>query len=424
MNPIRRGGHRALIVLQLAYAVAFLDRAMLGLLVEPIRLDLHLTDVQLSLLLGLAFAVLNATLGLPLGALADRWHRPRLLAACAAIWCLGTAACGLATGFATLFAARVIVGAGEAALGPIAPSLLSSYFVGRGRSVAMSVYQTASSVGAGLALIGGGAFFAVVQTFDLAAGIAPWRLVFFVIGIAGLIVPALVLILPEPRVAALRGETKASVEAFRQFFVTRRQLLACHFGGFALFSAMSYGVANWIPAFFEREHGWTTAQVGLRYGLIILASGTGGVLSGGVMASRLQRSGRTDAVPLVMALGAGSAGLFSAIAPIVSNASLSLTLYAVAIFFLSFPTGTSIAALHDVTPEPLRGRVTAIYAALVALIGASLGPYAVAQVATLWSGNGHGLPFSLSVNAAVLGTASTLLLWATRGPMRATIRHD
>lgn len=424
LSGLRHSGWYAVGVLQLTYAVAFLDRAILGLLVEPVRAELALSDVQISLLLGVAFALLHVGLGVPLGTLADRWHRPRLLAACALVWCVATAASGLAGGFAALFVARILVGAGEAGLGPIAPTLIADHFEGPRRSVAISIYQMASSIGAGLALIAGGAVLAWAASANFGEGVEPWRLVFITVGLGGLIVPLLLLTVPEPRRQPTRSATAASWRDIATFLGRHRHLVLCHFGGFALFTTLSYGVAGWIPAFLERNHGWSGAEIGLRYGIIILLAGTSGVLAGGAAAARLRRTGRTDVAAGIMALGAAGAGLFATIAPLAADGTSALALYGIAIFWLSFPTGVSVAAVQDIAPTGAAARVTALYFITIAVIGMPLGPLTIAWANEGLFGGGMGLAPALSLNGAVLGTLAGALLWAARPAYRRALSHD
>lgn len=154
-------------VLFAAYLISFVDRVLIGLLVEPIQADLDLSDTEFALLQGVAFALLYTLLGLPFGWLADRFSRPMLVAAGSAIWCASTVACGFSHSFGQLLAARLGVGAGEAALPPSAISLISDSFPPEKRALAMSVYTAASSMGAGASLIVGGLVVALGRSDNL-----------------------------------------------------------------------------------------------------------------------------------------------------------------------------------------------------------------------------------------------------------------
>src|SRR6185436_764223 len=184
------------IVLTLAYTCSFIDRQILTLLIEPIRRDLHISDTQVSLLGGLAFSIFYTTLGIPIARLADQTHRRNLMAAGLAFWSLMTAACGLARSFWGLFAARVGVGVGEAALSPAAFSLLADYFPPRKVALAVSVYSMGLYFGAGLALMIGGSVVKAVSSapmhdLPVVGEVFSWQLTFFIV--AALSLPVLLL---------------------------------------------------------------------------------------------------------------------------------------------------------------------------------------------------------------------------------------
>jgi len=190
-------------LLTIAYVFSFIDRYVLGLLIEPIKADLGLTDTQIGLLLGPAFAIFYATMGLPLGWLADRKNRVKIVAIGIAVWSIATAASGLARNFTHLFVARMSIGVGEATLSPCAMSIISDSFPPEKRSRPIAVYTMALSVGAGFAsLLGAG-----VLTWAKSGGtmtlpgigeLMPWQATFFIVGLPGLILSVLFFLLREP----------------------------------------------------------------------------------------------------------------------------------------------------------------------------------------------------------------------------------
>ena len=190
-------------LLTIAYVFSFIDRYVLGLLIEPIKADLGLTDTQIGLLLGPAFAIFYATMGLPLGWLADRKNRVKIVAVGIAVWSIATAASGLARNFTHLFIARMSIGVGEATLSPCAMSIISDSFPPEKRSRPIAVYTMALSVGAGFAsLLGAG-----VLTWAKSGGsitlpwlgeLMPWQATFFIVGLPGLILSVLFFLLREP----------------------------------------------------------------------------------------------------------------------------------------------------------------------------------------------------------------------------------
>ena len=190
-------------LLTIAYIFSFIDRYVLGLLIEPIKADLGLTDTQIGLLLGPAFAIFYATMGLPLGWLADRKNRVKIVAVGIAVWSIATAASGLARNFTHLFIARMSIGVGEATLSPCAMSIISDSFPPEKRSRPIAVYTMALSVGAGFAsLLGAG-----VLTWAKSGGsitlpwvgeLVPWQATFFIVGLPGLVLSVLFFLLREP----------------------------------------------------------------------------------------------------------------------------------------------------------------------------------------------------------------------------------
>jgi MFS family permease len=191
------------VVLTIAYTVSFIDRQIMALMVEPIRRDLEISDTQMSLLLGLAFAVFYTLLGIPIARLADRYSRRGIIAAGIAVWCFMTAACGLSRNYAQLFLARVGVGVGEAALSPSALSMMSDYFPKETRGRAVAFYTMGISMGVGLAMILGGQVIALVSqappvTLPVVGQLFAWQTVFVVVGLPGILVAALMLTVREP----------------------------------------------------------------------------------------------------------------------------------------------------------------------------------------------------------------------------------
>src|SRR5690606_3560228 len=289
----------ALGVLMLAYTVSFIDRTLLSLLIPPIQRDLGISDTEASLLAGLAFAVFYTVMGIPLGRLADRWHRRNLIALGISLWCLMTAACGLARNFWQLFAARVGVGIGEASLSPAAYSLIADLFPRHLLGRAIAIYSIGLPAGWGLALLFGGAVVGWVGDLGrmpLPAGgeRAPWQLTFVMVGSRGILVALPLLLVREPerrdRSAPASGaEAGAGAGALLPFLRHNRRVLLHHFTGLSLLVVIVYGSNAWIPTFFIRSHGWSATDIGYAFGLVFLTCGTAGLLAGGQLADRWWR---------------------------------------------------------------------------------------------------------------------------------------
>lgn len=374
----------ALAVLFVAYTVSFIDRSILSLLVEPIKASLGLSDTEISLLHGFAFAIFYTFLGIPIARLADHRSRKRIIALGIVVWSLATAVCGLTARFATLFLARVGVGVGEAALSPAAYSMLTDFFPKRQLGLAMGLYSTGVYVGAGIAfLIGGLAVMAVQEAGSLAlplvGSLEPWRFIFILVGLPGLLVAALMMTVREPNRKTKPSETSATDygEVFR-FIKKERPAFLHHFIGFSIIGLLFNGFLAWVPTFYIRQYGMSAGEIGPLLGLLLLIFGSGGIVAGGVFSDRLIARG-DRAGPLTAAGLAGFALLpFAVLAPIVENFELGVALFAGFFFLVAFPYGAAAAAIQMAAPPHLRAQVSAIYLFVLNLAGIGFGPTAVA----------------------------------------------
>ncbi|MEO8453216.1 MAG: MFS transporter, partial [Gemmatimonadota bacterium] len=225
-------------VLTLAYTFSFIDRQILNLLVAPIRRDLALTDFDMSLLQGFAFAIFYTLLGIPLGRLADRTDRRRLVAAGIALWSIMTVVCGAARTYGQLFVARIGVGVGEAALSPAAYSLIADSFPRERLGRAASIYNFGVHFGSALALIVGGAIVQQVSgpgliDLPLIGQIHRWQIVFWAVGLPGLLVALLALTIREPARAPRKESEQTSFREVVAHIADRRGFYAAHFIGFS-----------------------------------------------------------------------------------------------------------------------------------------------------------------------------------------------
>lgn len=406
-------------VLFAAYLVSFIDRIIIGLLVEPIKADLGLTDTEFALLNGMAFALLYTVLGLPFGWLADRYPRRWLVTAGSALWCVSTAACGLAGSFFQLLLARIGVGAGEAALPPSAVSLISDSFPARRRALAMSVYTAASSIGAGVALLAGGAIIALVASspeyhLPIVGRVASWQAVFMIVGVGGLSVTLLATTIAEPRreqAEAAPGEPRSTL--WRHLRV-HKNIFAPLIIAMILYAILAYGLLGWMPAFFMRSYGTSPAEVGFQYGLVLLIFGGGGGLVGASVAARFTRRFGSPAL-VVCALAAGLTGPLLAAALASGTQDAALLWLAPALLTYTVPSGLGIAAMQSAVPTEHRGMAAALYYLLIGLFGMTLGPLAVALLSDHVFGT-EGLRWSLATVALICAPIAALLFWKAARP--------
>ena len=302
-------------VLTLVYIFSFMDRQILNLLVKPIRSDLGIDDFKMSLLMGPSFAIFYTLFGIPLGRLADNKSRRTIVAAGFVAWSMMTAGCGIARSYIQLLLFRVGVGVGEAALSPAAYSLITDYFPPKRRATAISFYSMGIYIGSGIAFIVGGIATGFADTQDtwdlpLVGATRPWQVVFFIVGLPGMLLALLMYTVREPKRRGIRsvtgvdGKTRVAQVPMREVIAYLKKnwtTFLCHNVGFALLSFSSYGSSAWIPTFLIRNHGWTPSKAGQVYGWIVaIATGSEGVVQAAMTAvaniSRPTRSGLVDRI--------------------------------------------------------------------------------------------------------------------------------
>jgi MFS family permease len=414
------------VILFLAYTSSFIDRQIMALLVEPIKRDLGLNDTQFSLLHGFAFAIFYTFMGLPIGRLADRRNRKRMIVVGIAIWSALTAACGLARTFLHLFLARIGVGIGEAALSPSAYSMIADLFPRDKRGLPTGMYSMGVFFGAGVAFILGGY---VVQlaaraediVLPLLGAIRPWQLTFFIVALPGLLIVALMSTVREPErrdVQPVEGDDSHSIRATLAYVRQHSRLYTSVVVGFALLATGSYGFFTWIPTFLIRTYGWEAGNAGYSFGLLVLTLGTTGTLIGGVWSDRLFARGRVDANMRVGIYAGIGILIFGCAAPLMPSATLALVLLAPAVFFLGFSVSLAPAAASFVSPNQLRGQAVALYLFATNLIGLGIGPTVVAIMTDYVFGDPAALRYSLTAFAVVVPVLAVVtLLWGV-GPYR------
>ncbi|PTU74344.1 spinster family MFS transporter [Pseudomonas mangrovi] len=401
-------------ILMLAYVLSFVDRQILTLLVGPIRADLQISDTQMSLLMGLSFALFYTICGIPLGRVADSKSRRGLIAAGVLVWSLMTALCGTAKTFWTFLTFRIGVGAGEAALSPSAYSLLADSFPPRLRATAISVYSMGIYLGSGLALMIGGTVAAWAQSkgnvdLPLLGETRPWQLIFLVLGAAGVIFVPILMLIKEPTRQGKGAGVAVPLGQVASYIRANRKSVMCHNVGFALLSFASYGGSAWIPEYFARTFGWERAEIGLIYGGMVCGSGALGILLGGRIADWLQKRGRRDAGMRVGILSA-VIGFFLNGVYLVDNSTAVIALMTVKVFFVAMPFGVAAAAIQEIMPNQMRGQASAIYLFVITLIGMGIGPTAVAMVTQYGFRADEMLRYSICIvtGIALLGAAIVL----------------
>ncbi len=406
----------AAIILMLANTLAFVDRQALALLVQPIKNDLQVSDTAMSLLYGLSFTIFYVAVGIPVARLADRSNRRNIIAFSVFLWSGMTALCGLARSFPLLFAARVGVGAGEGGLSPSAYSLLADYFPKNKLPAAMGVYQMGIYLGGACALLIGGLISTVVPpgeevVLPLVGALKGWHIVFLALGVPGLLLSLLLLTVREPVRQGVAGEgAKVPISHFLSHLGGRKRAYLGIALGFALMIFVGNGTGAWIPAFLERKYGWSTAEIGASYGLIVFFCGTSGALAGGFFASWLRGRGYERANLQTALIGFLVLIPVTIGFPLMPSAGLALILIGIMNFFAGFNFGGGLAALQELTPNRMRALLSALYMLTINLIGAALGPTAVALITDFWFGDPQRLPDALAITCAIASPLAVLAL--------------
>lgn len=402
-----------LALLMSAMMFSIIDRFALAVLLEPIKSDLELSDSQLGLLNGIAFGLFYATMGLPLGWLADRWSRKGVVVGGVAIWSAATAACGLANSYLQLLIARIMVGAGEAGLAPVSYSILHDRFPPARLGSAISLLQVGSIAGSGLAIMVVGVVYSLVVGLGADAsplpGLKPWQLTFILVALPGLFFVLAFSLMKNPPPAAKQGGTEkiGLLTALASNPVTYASL----FAGMSGIVVALYALFSWIPAILVREFGWTETQVAGTYGGIVLLFSPAGALFGGWLCDRLIARGVKSAHALI-AMGAACLAIPAfVVIGIATTSTVLLTGVAVAQFAITIPNGLGPALTQRLAPDSARTQVSALYVMSANLIGIGVGPVAVGFLSENAFSSVSGLKQSAASVSLVGLVIAVPLLW-------------
>lgn len=407
-----------------AYVCSFLDRQIFAILQQPIKDAMRLSDTELGLLGGLAFALFYTAFGIPLARIADHHSRSRVIAICLALWSVMTALCGAATNFATLALARIGVGVGEAGCSPPAHSLLADYFGPRERSRAFGIYTLGIPIGSALGLLIGGY---VNNAFG-------WREAFFVVGLPGLVLALIIAfaLKEPPRGASENLESLAAEKAPSLGEVARTLLQRKTFGhlcmAFALTAFAGYGVGQWYPTYFIRVFSLDTGTVGL---VTAIANGLFAGIStyfGGVLADRLSKHDTRwicwlPAIALLVNIPFAITLLFQ------TKFVTAVPVLFAGMLFTGVHLGPIFGVAQTLAPIRMRALTASILLFATNLVGLGLGPSSVGIESDLFSrlgvnttsgfGAHNSLRYALLVNSLVTAWAILHYLLAAR-----TLRED
>ncbi|MGE0046785.1 MAG: spinster family MFS transporter [Hyphomonadaceae bacterium] len=419
-------------LLLIIYVMNFVDRQVVNILAEPIRNELGLLDWHIGAMSGLAFALFYTVLGLPIARLAERGHRPYIIAVALAVWSGFTALCGLAQNFTQLVLARIGVGVGEAGCTPPAHSLITDYVPKERRASALAFYSMGTPLGSLVGMALGG----------IVADAYGWRMAFLVCGVPGIVLAIIAaLTLVEPRIRAAAADIKARTQAlpkpkpFREALATltkKRTFWLVAFAA-AIKAFIGYGHAPFTASFFYRNHTEEIGQLaaifglqaggflGLALGTVAGLGGAFGAYMGGVIADRF---GSKDfrayvSVPAIASLITIPIYIFAVTLPFASFAILTLTLNAI---LGTLWYGPVYATAQSIVPPHMRATASAVLLFVINLVGLGLGPLAVGALSDVLAiqmglGAAEGIRWAL-ILSALAGVGAFLLFWLARRTIR------
>ena len=412
-----------LFVLFLLYVLSLLDRQVISMLIDPIKADLGLSEVEMGVVLG-AFAIFYGLFGWPLGWAADRYPRRWVIYLGVTFWSVAAAASGLAHSFWTLLLSRIGVGSGEASLTPAAYSLMGDGFPRRRLTTAMSLYQTGSMVGTASAFAIGGLVIGLasnLSTHDipLIGHLQPWQMTLILTGAPGVIIALLVWTFSEPPRRQIRKAGGAPKWQFLRFLKAEWRLMVPMVLGFSLMVLLGNSLIAWTPSYITREFGWAPQDYGPLLGLVTIASGVTMVMKGWIV-DWLYARGMRDAHLRFYTWLIIAAIPIAAAAFLIKDPVTFIVLYAMLqVLVVQFVVYVA-ATIHLVTPSELRAQTIAVFISIFSFIGTGFGPVITATLTDILGG-----PRMLGKSLLVISLVSLSLAWvllrvsigAVHGPM-------
>ncbi len=369
------------VLLCLLYVTSFVDRIILALLADPVAQSLSISDTQVGLMVGIGFAALYVLIGLPIAHVVDMGYRRRVLLAGVGLWSLSTISSGFVESYGGLFVARAGVAIGEAALTPVAISLISEMFSWKRRALPTSVYMaTGVLMGSGAFIVGGGAIEVAGQLtayFDLET----WRLTFVIVGIPGLLlVPFVTVLVKGSRGSEGREKNERSVSGALVYLKLHARIYLPVFAGVGIINALAMGAIVWLPTVLVRTHDLGLAEAGMMFGMFGSPAAAIGTILGPCLVQLLQRNGVQTAIPLVLS----GAALVAAVVLAMTVASAHLSVVMMGLVFgmtaIAVMTVMPPIVIQLYAPLDMKARLMALNLLFLNLLGMGSGPVIVASL--------------------------------------------
>lgn len=410
-------------ILMIASCHSQLDKQFPMLLVKPIRAAFDISDTQISLFQGAAFAVFYAVMGPVFGRMVDNRNRRNLIIFGILFWSVMTVAAGFATNYWQLLLSRVGVGIGEAVLAPAAYSMIADYVEPRIRGRAMGIYMAAVAAGTGLSLLLGGVIVGAVSQgplIDLPVlrDMAAWQTAFVIVGAPGFVTAILMLLVREPKrqgdgstpAAGAKGPSAEFIAYIKQ----TRMAFGCVLAAQVLVHFVGNCIVPWVPTFFIRTYDLPAATVGVTLGILLFSGSALGFFLSGFLSDRWLARGRPDARLLPLFVGYLIFIPAVIIWPLAGNPYVSFAVFAIQCVGHVMAVATLPMTTQDVVPARMRGQAVTLVLLVTTLLGWAVGPTAVALVTDYVFHDDNALKYSLVLTTVPTAVLALLVAWFGR----------
>ena len=406
-------------ILLISYTVSFIDRAMINLLIDPIRSDLKLTDIQMGQILGPGFMISYILFSLPIGRMVDKFNRIFVLIGGILLWSIATAAHGFSSDYYSLFVSRAGVGAGEAAVTPASWSIIADLFRPDDRAFPMSFYLMGPYIGQGLALLFGGLVIQLhtVPVEILGFTLQPWQMIFLLIAIPGFVLSFGLAFLADPQRKGIINKEKQKDESFVDVIAYIKSKFSAYFTLMVAASfivVLLYTFQAWVPTYIARVHGWDLSRVGYLFGIVTLISGSLGVLSGPVLERFLDRRGFKNSTHAVFLISASTLAVIPPLTFLFVTEDFILPGMFVISFFITLPMACFASGLQKMTPQNYRGSISGLYVFIMNIVGLSLGPTVVPFFTSVIFQDDMSINLALSYTFLIFGPISFAIFFLGR----------
>lgn len=399
-------------ILATLYSLSFVDRMILVLLAEDIKVSFHISDYQIGLLLGAGFSIIYALAGIPLAGLVDRGNRRNVVAVGVVVWSCLTAASGFASNFLTLFVLRCGVALGEAVLTPAAISIIADLFSSERRTLPTAIYGAMSSIMAIGSLLIGALVLAAINPMETITGIPAWRLTLITLGLTGIVIALIFVIsVKEPtrddEYHASGGYIMSYIEMWR-YLKDNRRLYALFYSGLMLIILVQLGALTWIPTIMVRRFGLSTEAVGYTLGSVGAIAGLTSAIFWSILITWMTRRGLRGGAVFGLVVSSAVSVIFLVISLIQDTLISSMYMMFIALVGVTSTGILAPLALQEFGSSEYRGRLIALYLLSSYLISYTVGPLLVVGFSDIFAATEGSLEIGIIITAVMFGPLACL----------------